>query len=115
MTKSETLSLTTGDGQEECWRLGLSARQISEMMPEDTHFNSEGILVQQHHSLIQKKFKTFKLRHETRVQAMNDDAVQQERQDLSGPSSRQETQIHERRYRNSTAGSDAPPSTADEM
>lgn len=95
--------------------MGLSARQISELMPEDTHFNSEGMLVQQHHSLIQKKFKTFKLRHETRVQAMNDDAVQQECQDLSGPSSRQDTRIHERRHRNSTAGSDAPPSTADKM
>src|SRR2546421_1336573 len=109
INESETLSLTTRDGQEECWRLGLSARQISELMPEDTHFNSEGILVQQHHSLIQKKFKAFKLRHETRVQAMNDDAVQQERQDLSGPSFRRETRIHERPYRNSTARSDAPP------
>lgn len=95
--------------------MGLSARQISELMPEDTHFNSEGILVQQHHSLIQKKFKTFKLRHETRVQAMDDDAVQQERQGLPGPSSRRETRTHERRHRNSTAESDAPPSTADEM
>ena len=95
--------------------MGLSARQISELMPEDTHFNSEGMLVQQHHSLIQKKFKTFKLRHETHVQAMDDDAVQQERQDLSGPSSWRETRIHERRHRNSTAGSDAPPSTANEM
>ena len=84
-------------------------------MPEDTYFNSEGMLVQQHHSLIQKKFKTFKLRHETRVQAMNDDAVHRERQELPGPSSRRKTQIHERRHRNSTAGSDASPSTADEM
>jgi hypothetical protein len=83
-------------------------------MPEDTHFNSEGVLVQQHHSLIQKKFKTFKLRHGTRVQAMNDDAVQQERQDLPGPSSRRETRTHEKRHRNSTTGSDAP-STVDEM
>ena len=84
-------------------------------MPEDTHFNSDGILVQQHHSLIQKKFKTFKLRHETRVQAMNEDAVQQEHQDLPRPSSKRETQTHSRRHRNSTAGSDTPPSTADEM
>jgi hypothetical protein len=84
-------------------------------MPEDTHFNSEGILVQQHHSLIQKKFKTFKLRHETRVQAMNDDAVQQERQDLPGLSSKRETWTHERRHKNSTVGSDGPPSTAEEM
>jgi hypothetical protein len=95
--------------------LGLSARQISELMPGDTHFNNEGILVQQHHSLIQKKFKTFKLRHETRVQAMNDDAVQQEHQDLPRSSPRQEARTHSRRHRNPTAGSDIPPSTADEM
>jgi hypothetical protein len=84
-------------------------------MPEDTHFNNEGILVQQHHSLIQKKFKAFKLRHETRVQAMNDDAVQQEHQDLPRSSPRREARTHSRQHRNPTAGSDIPPSTADEM
>lgn len=67
----------TDEDMEELWRLGLSARQISELMPEETHYNSEGVLVQQHHSLIQKKFKTFRERHERYMQAVNDQAAQQ--------------------------------------
>jgi hypothetical protein len=67
---------------EELWRLGFSARQISELMPEDTHYNSEGVLVQQHHSLIQKKFKVFKERHEMHEQAIRNRAAQPESQSL---------------------------------
>lgn len=72
----------TDDDTEELWRLGFSARQISELMPNDTHFNSDGVHVQQHHSLIQKKFRIFKNKHEMRQQAMKDKATQPGHQDF---------------------------------
>ena len=49
----------TDDDLEELWRLGSSAKDISKMMPQDTHTNGDGELVSQHHSWIQQKIKRF--------------------------------------------------------
>jgi hypothetical protein len=87
----------TDEDTEELWRLGSSARQISELMPEDTHYNSEGVLVQQHHSLIQKKFKIFKERHEMHRQAMEDRQAQPGGQGLLRLSTSHEASTQESR------------------
>ena len=49
----------TDDDLEELWRLGSSAKDLSNMMPQDTRFNEDGELVSQHHSWIQQKIKQF--------------------------------------------------------
>ena len=102
----------TDEDIEECWRLGLSARQISELMPEDTHFNSEGVHVQQHHSLIQKKFKKFKLRYEVRQQALKDQAAQLEGQGSLSLSTRGQTSIQEAQDMDPNTSTNVPASTA---
>jgi hypothetical protein len=101
----------TDEDIEECWRLGLSARQISDLMPNDTHYNSDGILVQQHHSLIQKKFKTFKERYETRQKAMKDRAARRESRSLLRPSYRQQISTQGEQYLDSGASQSAAQST----
>jgi hypothetical protein len=101
----------TDEDNEECWRLGLSARQISDLMPDDTHFNSDGVLVQQHHSLIQKKFKTFKERYEMRQQIMKDPAAHREGQGLIRPSNGQQTLAQGGQYIDSGASQNAVQST----
>ena len=102
----------TDEDIEECWRLGFSARQISELMPEDTQFNSDGIHVQQHHSLIQKKFKTFKERHEERLQALRARSDQPEGQDPTRPLNREVASVQEGQNIGSNSGRHAPPSFA---
>ena len=102
----------TDEDIEECWRLGLSARQISEMMPEDTQFNSDGVHVQQHHSLIQKKFKTYKDRHEKRLQTMRDRLAQSEGQDLLRFPTMEANRAREGRNNGPNTGRNAPPSAA---
>ena len=103
--------ITDGD-IEECWRLGFSARQISELMPKDTQFNSDGVHVQQHHSLIQKKFKTFKERHEERLQTLKARSDQPEGQDLLRLPTREVTSFQDGQNIGSNSGRHAPPSPA---
>src|SRR2546423_4790142 len=84
-------------------------------MPVDTHFNSEGVHVQQHHSLIQKKFKRFKLRHEMRQQAMKDQAARVEGQRPLNLGTAGLSAVPDALRTNPGAGGNVPPSTTDAM